>query len=232
MTETYALDTKYGRFTFDEANHIYRLDEKILRNNTAVLENVGITNYKSIPEEYLEFARVRGSAAHSAIRHFENGTLERYEWHPIILEYLEGYKKFKRETDYRAVLTEQAMFSYIWRYATTLDTAGYMRALSNKFALIEIKTGTGQVPSAKIQVAGQSMALIEFRAFIPGGVIPEMNIGDFENYVLEIKPNDYKLHECEDVMSNIQVFTSALWLDWWKNENLKGDNHASNFAAA
>ena len=76
--------------TFDRDTHTYWMGSKQIPSVTTILREAGIIS----TEWFNEFARDRGSAIHSAIHLYNQEDLNEFALDPIIVPYLESWKKF------------------------------------------------------------------------------------------------------------------------------------------
>jgi hypothetical protein len=160
-----------------------------------VLREFGLTDARFYDDD----SRTRGHAVHLAIKLIEKGTLDEESLDPIIVPWVEGYRKFKREVPFKAQYFEQPVCNRLWRFAGTLDLMG---TIADKPVLIDAKTGAAQ-KSAALQT-GAYAACVE----IPG----------IKRYALELGDGDYNLvpHTGE---TDARVFLGLAAAFWWKFNN-------------
>lgn len=145
-----------------DAGHVYRYRGEIVPGNTEVLRAFGL-----IPEQASQVYLGRGTAAHRATQLADERDLNWARLDPGLIGYVEGWLKLKSH-GFEPTLIEVPLFNKTWRFATTLDRAGYWRGDP---AIMEIKTGEIE-PYVGLQTAAQALCLdIEVRRFavhLPG----------------------------------------------------------------
>ncbi len=106
-----------GTLTFDEASHVYHFDGERVPNVTTILKP--LTSYDMIPADKLEVARQKGVAVHKMVELDALGQLDEIpDWmKPAYIEWL----KFKKQTGFILIASEQKVFHRAFRYAGTLD---------------------------------------------------------------------------------------------------------------
>ncbi len=105
---------------FDEATHTYTLNGVRIPSVTQVLADAGLVDSTWFTEE----AAWRGSAVHLACRLEDEGELDEDTLDPAIAGYLDAYRKFKAESDFRPELIEHRVVHPAYGYAGTLDRTG------------------------------------------------------------------------------------------------------------
>jgi hypothetical protein len=209
----YSIETPHGLFQYQDETHTYTLNGSKLDNNTSILQSVGITDFSGVPPETLEKARIRGKAVHAAIHYLEEGTLEYETLHPVVRNHVDQYLKFKEMTEWKPEILERPIFSKLIGYGTTTDQIGKMK---ERWSILEIKTGTNILHAAKIQTAGQLLAIQECLYMLPN-VPPNP-----DRLVLELHEEKWKLHgPFLNTEQHIAVFRSAIWLNNYKKGVIK-----------
>lgn len=138
--------------TFDEASHQYRHLGRLLPSVTQILKASSIVD----DTWYNEEARVRGQHVHQAAHYFDEDDLALDSVRPEIQPYLDGYIKFRQDTGFYPVLSEQRLVHSLG-FAGTLDRVGW---LNDRLIQLDIKSG-GLPKWAGLQTAGYEMALEE-----------------------------------------------------------------------
>jgi hypothetical protein len=160
-----------------------------------VLREFGYIDARFFDEE----SRTRGHAVHLAIKLIEKGTLDEESLDPIIIPWIEGYRKFKREVPFKAQYFEQPVCNRLWRFAGTLDLFGMS---AGDALLIDVKTGNGQ-KAHRLQT-GAYEACVE--------------VAGVKRYVLELGDGDYNLVPHVDKGdSRVFLGLAAAW--WWNFNN-------------
>ena len=138
-------------FTFDPIRHIYTLDGAPLVSVTQVLELAGLVNYDMIPPATRNMALARGSAVHLATAFDDEGDLDDEALDPVLLPYVEGWRKFRRDTGFVPDQVEHRGFHPQHLYAGTKDRRGTFPGKSSRYDL-DIKCGKAE-PWVWIQLA-------------------------------------------------------------------------------
>jgi hypothetical protein len=118
--ETLKRKTDIG-LTFEEENHLYKLNGTGLVSVTQVLQKAGIIDFSKVPPQILEAARKFGTAAHKACELFDKGTLDERSLDHNLWPYLDGWVAFKKEYNFEFLAIEQPIGSTIYRVAGTPD---------------------------------------------------------------------------------------------------------------
>ena len=105
--------------TFDEALHEYRLGGVRVPSVTQLL--APLCSFEGIPTSVLEAKRDLGQRVHFACQLDDEDDLEESSVGDDVLGYLEGYRRFRRETGAAVVLNEQRVADHVMRFAGTLD---------------------------------------------------------------------------------------------------------------
>lgn len=105
--------------TFDEALHEYRLGGVRVPSVTQLL--APLCSFEGIPTSVLEAKRDLGQRVHFACQLDDEDDLEESSVGDDVLGYLEGYRRFRRETGATVVLNEQRVADHVMRFAGTLD---------------------------------------------------------------------------------------------------------------
>jgi hypothetical protein len=124
-------------FHFDEATHTYTLDGKVLPSVTQILKQLTESVYRFVPQDVLDAAADLGRCVHKACELWNLGTLDEESLHPDIVPYLEGWKKFAAEAQFRPILVEAPLFHSALNYAGMIDAFGEQAGVPS---LIDIKT--------------------------------------------------------------------------------------------
>jgi len=196
-------------FEFEDDTHIYKLNGKVIPSNTEILKSFNVGNYNRIPFDTLEHAMLRGKAVHKAIQLYENKTLDPESVHPEVAPYFEQYVAFVRtEAAGQLILSETPIFSVNYNFATTLDQ---VRKRKGEYSIIEIKTGTNSYKFAKLQTAGQMVALTEQ---LTGHILEaDIDVWQLRRYCLELQPNRYKFYGAyTDDAGDLNEFKSMAYI--------------------
>ncbi len=128
--------------TFEEKRHKYFWDGQPV---------VSVTQALSIVDERWKdpFYLLRGSYVHRATELYDRDELDESSIDPQILPYLNSYRMFLQETDFRPRWIESQHFHPQHKYAGTIDRMG---SLNGNQVLIDLKSG-GPARVDDLQVA-------------------------------------------------------------------------------
>lgn len=193
--------------TFDPVRHEYRFNGLIVPSVTKILEAVGISDFSGIPEYNLEYARIRGTMAHKATALDDMGELDEDSLDPVIIPYVEAWRKFKEEFAFVPLLIEHPIYHPIYGYAGTLDRTGNIENDFDREILLDIKTGTIYMESVGPQTAAYEEAL-------------RKEIGGTKRRRFAVKLMDsgeFKFISCENGL-DFDVFKNAASVVNWTNQ--------------
>ena len=131
--------------TLDE-NHIYRWDDEVVPGVNEILTDMGVIDTSFMTEE----GAARGKRRHLVLEEYDNGKLD---WSTVFesdYNYLLGWQEFLKDTGFIIHDIEEQVYNDRWHYAGTLDRAG---RTEDSTWIIDIKTGSGVMPSAGLQLA-------------------------------------------------------------------------------
>ncbi len=185
---------------FKEEGHRYYWNDIEIPSVTTIIES--LTDFFVIPAHVLKAAAERGTAVHLATELYDLDDLDEKTLDPILIPYLEAWKKFLADTGFVSEHIELRVYHDKYRYAGTLDRAGLM---GKKKVLLDIKSGTVTGPQFDVQTSAYYEAT------------KAMGIGDYKyRYDVQLKPDGtYRLHPHTDRMS-FSVFLSCLQIYNWR----------------
>lgn len=185
--------------TFDEASHTYTWDGIKIPSVTTVLSP--LVDYSMVHPEVLERGRQLGSAVHRMTELYDLDDLDETSLQPVMLKYLDAWKKFREDTNFVPDTIEKRMYHPIHRYCGTSDRTGVIRG---KKAVIDIKKMMSLGPVIGVQLAAyQAMHNLEQE-------------GITHRYALGLRPDGtYRLEPYTDP-SDFAVFLSLLTIKNWK----------------
>jgi len=187
-----------NNFTFDEATHIYRLDNRIIPSVTQILQAEGITDFSFADESDRNF----GKAGHKVTELWDKGILDIKTVAESLIPCLEVWKKFLKDFEVTIFpgAIEKHIFSSRYSFGTTPDRVGLV---NNKVTVIEIKFSKSIQRSTGIQLAAQAIASTEHYGKVRQRIAVPLLNG---------KPQFFNDRQDET------IFISALNLWRWKNE--------------
>ena len=138
---------------FIEKTHQYYLGGTELSSVTTILNQ--LNDFGRIPPDVLERKRQIGTAVHKAAELDDAGNLDPDSIDPAVAPYLEGWRKFRRESGFVPEYSEQRVYSTAYQYAGTLDRIGI---LNNELILLDIKARATDTPETALQTAAYAKA--------------------------------------------------------------------------
>jgi len=159
-------------FTFDEENHVGRLDGQLVKSTTTILKEEGFVD----TTWFTEYGRQKGSHAHKAILLDYENDLDESTVDEAIKGRLEAARKFRKETGLEILEMETRYFHPVWMYTGKPDL---ICKLFGKLAVVDYKPWTIQW-WVKYQLAAYALMLSEspFARFA-------LRLGDDGRYRLE-----------------------------------------------
>ena len=185
--------------TLDKETHTYRNEKGvILPSVTQILKAEGFID----DAWFTEYARTRGEMVHLATKMYDDGTLDESALDPVIVPYLEGYKRFLKESGFEVHFAEETVYSPSCQFAGTLDRRGL---LNGRKTLIDIKTGT-VLPWVALQTTAYDSCLLDRH----------------DRFGLQLTDDGkHKLIPFKD-RYDVEVFLSAFaCFNWKKNKGIK-----------
>lgn len=185
--------------TFDEAAHEYRVGGQRVPSVTQLLSP--LVDYSMVPRETLERAQALGTAVHKMTELYDNDDLDEDSLSEELQPYLEGWKKFRAEANFKPITVERRMSHPILRYAGTSDRTGEVKG---RIAVVDIKKMFTLGPVIGPQLA----AYLELHR--------REGLEVLDRYALGLRPDrTYRLKKYEDPL-DWQCFLSHLTIHNWK----------------
>lgn len=140
-------------FAFDEAAHIYTLNERVLAGVTGSIRKAG--HMGTAVDFYTDFARERGTAVHHMLKLAQEDDLDESTIDERLAGYLAAWKNWKNAVRYMPLLTEQPIYCAEPEFAGTLDSAGI---LNGRLVVLDLKTEN--YPAwARLQITAYMLAM-------------------------------------------------------------------------
>lgn len=141
------------KITFEAETHTYRVDERIVRSVTQVLEDSGISDWSSVPADILWEAQQRGTMVHRACHFINHYSLDPTSVDERIGGYIEAFKAFRQDHRFRPRFSEHMVYRRITVHGGDslypvpedleiigqLDSEGSTRVASE--VVVDLKTG-------------------------------------------------------------------------------------------
>lgn len=178
-----------------DANHVYRDAGKVIPGVTSILREAGLID----TAWFNEYSRLRGELVHQACALYDRDDLDMDTLDPVLTPFVNAWIKFRKDTGFQVMATEELVYNPIRVYAGTLDVRGL---LGSDPVIIDRKTGAAQ-PWAALQLAAYADCF-------------EMH---YKRFVIELDDaGKYRLIEHKD-RSDIKVFLAALSVVNWRKNN-------------
>lgn len=197
--------------SFDRETHQYYWNGEPVVNVTRITNS--LNDYAGIPEEVMRAAADRGDAVHYATELYDRGELGAPEDQPEVLQgYIRAWVKFRDDTGFEPQNIEARVFSEKYRYAGTLDRAGFFARLkhvkTDALCLLDIKATASVMPGVGPQTAAYKQAY------------EEMHRKQIKRrFAVQLKPDgQYCLEELYRA-SDLSVYLSAMTLYAWRERH-------------
>lgn len=201
------MTTAIDGLEFDEALHKYSRNGMPVPGVTEVLESVGISDFTFVDPDTLEYAKQLGTAVHRVCEMYDNQTLDFNSIDPVVVPYLEGWKKFKADYDVEIIENELRVYDPTYCYAGTLDKI--VKILSGTRVLLDIKSGE-KTRAAQIQTS----------AYLRAFKYPTDGPGIMERWCIYLdNEGGFKRVIHRDYERDISVFLGALSVCVYKQNN-------------
>jgi hypothetical protein len=189
---------------YDPEFHNYFIDEVLVPGATRVMGDCGITDNRFYKQEH----RDRGSAVHDGCCLVDRDDWDEDSTSPAIVPYLKQYERFLVDNRINPqadiLLTEEPLFSAVWRYGVTPDRVYRIR---EENWLVDFKSGGS--PGSEIQLALQDIAVRETKGITIDKRIV-LQLTDEGTYKIRtVPPGQYR--------NDDRVALSAVTVWWWRN---------------
>ena len=179
---------------FDEKAHKYYYDGVPVPSVTGILRDAKVFDYASLNMMWAD----RGTAIHTVTELDDAGALDTSKVENPLLGPLEGWRKFKTDTNIEVLAIEEGVYHPIYRYAGKLDRRVMWRG---KEGIIDIKSGA-KAPWHPIQTMGYAKCFDR----------------PMQRFCLYLSSDgQYALEEHKDP-SDWDVFRAAVCLASWKRK--------------
>ena len=179
--------------TFDDSNHIYRVDGEVKLSVTQVIEANGMYPEFGKSESAARF----GTIGHKIIAMMFSGTLAGYD--PAFEPWMIGIRKFFEEQHPNGMFWEKMKYSEKHDFIGTLDFAGNIEAFKNRACILDWKFWAAAqkllLTLAGWQTAGYNL-LFSGPVSIPRAVV-------------HFYPEGYTIHPLHDPLDSV-AFLSCL----------------------
>jgi len=187
---------------YNEETHTYTLNGVELPSVTQIITSIGLVDYSMANKDLLEYKADIGRKVHRTIELYDNNELDDSELHPLLKNYLEQWKKFKKDFGLHIIESEIKMFHPIYKYAGTIDVLG---RIDDYYVIIDIKSG-GEIPAHSIQTSAYK-EMIE----------KNTKIKIRRRFAVYLTEENYNVVEHKN--KDLNIFLSALSIYNWKKKN-------------
>lgn len=190
-------------FTFDPVTHAYTSDAGLrIPSTTQALKMSGWVDFGMIAKDVLENKRGIGEAVHKCAQYFDEGDLDESTVLPEWAGYLDGWKKFVRESKVNILGTEQRSVGAIngMPFGMTYDR---LAIVDGEESLLELKCCANKETYWGLQLASYDMGLPQCATALKR-----------RRYAIQLKKDgDYRLWPFDD-LSDYEAFTYSLAVTW------------------
>ena len=191
------------QLTFEEKTHTYKLDGVKIPSVTQCTKESGLMNLDFVSQDLLAYKADLGNKVHSATEMYDRDNLVIEKLHPTLRGYLDAWIKFRKDTGFTPLITEQKWSHPIYRYGGRVDRIGLF---GNDLSQLDIKSGVHH-HSYAIQSAGYT------ELYNYGKPKKEQIKRRFTVYLKE--DGTYKLKEHKDPR-DIKIFLACLTITNYK----------------
>lgn len=183
---------------FDEARHEYRYGGVLVPSVTGILKP--LVDYSAINPDVLARASALGTMVHQTTELYDLGVLDEDDLDPILVPYLEGWKRFRREVEFVPATVEKRMYHPLG-YCGTSDRTGAIRGV---MSVVDIKKMMTLGP-----VIGPQLAAYKEAHNLEGAGIEK-------RFALGLRPDGtYRLQEFTDP-TDLPCFMGLLAVHKWR----------------
>lgn len=189
----------------DEATHTYYLNGERVPSVTQIL--APFKDFSGVPPDVLKRKQEIGTATHFACELDATGELDEESVHPSIAGYLEGFRKWRRDTGAKIKETESYVHHPRLRYAGQLDL---IAELQRQDWLADIKTAAEHSAVWRLQTAGYLSC--------------RPDAARLKRATLLLKPDGtYRWHPYDrpEHAGDTAAWTAQVLVHHWKEANLK-----------
>jgi hypothetical protein len=192
-----------GNGKFIPESHEYYLLDNNIPGISRILDSCKITDYSMVKEDNLEYARIRGTAAHEGARLLDLGTLDESSTDDGTMTLIASWKKACEQAGWKdwtyietPIINTKLRYGCIPdRYKISTEMRGSKEV--NYLTVVEIKTNASlNIVAVEIQLSAQEMAICS--------CYEEMAF-KVKRYVVHLNKNykaGYKIIECKNDRRN------------------------------
>lgn len=190
-------------FLFDEAAHVYRMENGLrVPSTTQVLKRAGLVSFDQVAEDVLERKSALGTAVHACTQYLDEGDLDYDTLQPEWLPYVSAWDRFKAESEVKLLAIEERRVADVngMFYGMTFDR---LAIVTGRESVLDIKTS-----ASKSAWWGDQLASYDL------GLPPCTSQERRDRYAVQLKPDgSYRLWPFTDPI-DYDAWTWALALTW------------------
>lgn len=141
-----------GDFVYDDEAHQYRLKGQVIPGVSTIL--TPCVDFGDAPRHMVMNAAERGKLVHLAAELWDLGVLDEDTLDPVLVPYLAGWKKFRREWECEWTASEVPEYHKLLHYGGTPDRKGRYKALRIK---VDLKATYKLNDSVELQLSGYDL---------------------------------------------------------------------------
>ena len=187
--------------------HEYHVDGLLKPGVSEILSAARLTNLWKVPVVTLERARDLGKEVHRVTALFDRNNLQEDTVDEGTMPYLNGWKKYLKESEAKLVRIEFKLFSKVYDFCGTPDR---LVTVGRELVLLDLKTTTNMMPAVGPQVQAYKILVEEDTGSKIDRVIAIQLLPDGT-----YKPHEYNLKNRFEEKSN---FLSALNNYKWRRK--------------
>ena len=202
--------------TLDKQSHSYEIDGFPVKSVTELLKEYGLIDLSHIPQHVLERAQYRGTLVHRTIELYLNKNLNEKTLDPVLVKYLNGFKKLEKEHTLKTYAIEEKVGSLSLGVAGMSDWRGLF---DDVHTIVDWKSG----------VISRSMAVqVKFYEYLKNLELAPASLDDeqvMKTKVIQILPDEYKIIEKDFYTGDEQdVILAIIILNSWRSKYGKRTN--------
>jgi hypothetical protein len=195
---------------FDRDSHTYTWNGTPVVNVTRITDS--LNDYAGVPEAIMRAAADRGDAVHFTTELYDKDDLDEKSVLEEIRGYFNAWVRFREETGFVPSHIESRVFSERYRYAGTLDRAGFFRKLRGvkptDTTIVDIKATASLMPGVGPQTAAYQTAFQE-----------SAGVSTRHRFAVRLKPDGtYQLEHLTNP-ADFSVFLSAMTMYAWRQRH-------------
>ncbi len=185
-------------FTFDEENHLYKVEGQYVLSTSDIIGLCGLCDYDRVPSGVLDHASWRGTQLHRAVELFEGGSLDMSSLPDEVAPYFAGYCAFAGDTNFEM---ESAEARLVYQHEGTDQLVGCTIDLRGRVGgrlyVLDIKTSAKQYGKAKAQTSLRWRLQLQSYIEATAAEMEEMELMPIENkaIVQVAKDGSYAFHD-------------------------------------